>query len=502
MNGVHHQKLGGLLAVVFLLNGTEFLQSGMIAFGAGAIMGQINASPDEFVIAVIAYAAVAISAISVQHWLVERVGWRAYVQWSGAVFIVGGIMCATSNAFGQFLLGRCVMALGGAGFMTAGRLLINLIPASPARMKGIGAFGSALALGNAAAPWLAATGFDSDRLELIFIVPGVMAVLSAIIATRALPTTLAPDAGRSQTDPWLTAAILCASLLGLYGLQRAAFDFYEDAVPLLLALAVAVLIGACVLTHQYRHGRPLLAIRRLMHPRYLAGLSLFACSYVILGANNTMLPALLQRALGAPFIAIGQIQTIGLLSSLLAFIGMIAVLRTFPAPRKFYVLGFGFLFYYAWQLSRLNDGASLMRDVLPAIAGFGVFLILVLATTAIHSFTDLQTDEVGFNHGQMIKNMMSQFGIALGVAGSTLVLQWRTAEHSTVLAQRFVNGDPVFTALRDQLASQSGVQLATAQLSQMLNQQATLLAGLDYFHLLMVVALLAAIGMFVQRIFR
>jgi hypothetical protein len=134
--------------------------------------------------------------------------------------------------------------------------------------------------------------------------------------------------------------------------------------------------------------------------------------------------------------------------------------------------------------------------------GFGVFLILVLATTAIHTFTALQTDRVAFNHGQMIKNMMSQFGIAVGVAGATLGLQWRTAEHSTVLAQRFVNGDPVFTALRDQLAGQGSVQLATAQLLQMLNQQATLLAGLDYFSLLMVIAILAAIGMFFQRIFR
>ena len=495
-------KLGGLLAIVFLLNGTEFLQSGMIAFGAGAIMGQINASPDEFIIAVIAYAAVAITAISLQHWLVERLGWRAYVQWSVALFVTGGVICATSDSFGQFLLGRCVMALGGASFMTAARLLINLIPPSPARMKGIGAFGSALAIGNALAPWVAASGVDADRWEMIFIVPAGMAILAAVIAVRALPQTLAPDENRSQTSPFLTVAILSASMLALYGLQRAAFDFYDDAVPLLLCLAGGVAIGAAVLVHQHRHGRPLLAIRKLVQPRYLAGLGLFAFCYVILGANNTMLPALLQRALGAPFIAIGEVQTLGLLSALVAFIAMIAILRKSPSPRKVYVVGFGFLLYFAWQLSRLNTGADLVRDVLPAIAGFGVFLILVLATTAIHTFTDLQTDAVGFNHGQMIKNMMSQVGIALGIAGATLGLQWRTAEHSTVLTQRFVNGDPVFTALRDQLDAQGGVQLATAQLGQMLNQQAALLAGIDYFSLLMVVAAVSAVVMMTQRIFR
>jgi DHA2 family multidrug resistance protein len=495
-------KLAGLLVIVFLLTGIEFLQSGMIAFGAGAIMGQINASPEQFVLTVVAYAAVAITTISVQHWLVERLGWRAYLQWSVALFVAGGVICASSDGYGQFLLGRCVMALGGAGFMTAARLLINLLPPSPARMKGIGAFGSALALGNALAPWVAAKGVDIDHWELIFAVPAVMAVLAALIATRVLPETLTCDADRSQAHPLLAAAILCASLFGLYGLQRAAFDFYANAVPLLLCVAAAAAIGAAVLWQQHGHARPLLAVARLVQPRYLAGMSLFAFCYVILGANNTMLPVLLQRALGAPFIAIGQVQTLGLLSSLAAFAGLIAVLKKSPAPRKFYVLGFACLAGFAWQLARLNAGAHLVRDVLPAIVCFGVFLILVLATTAIHTFTNLQTDPVAFNHGQMIKNMMSQVGIALGIAGATLGLQWRTAEHSTVLAQRFVDGDPVFTALRDQLAAQGGVQLATAQLGQMLNQQAALLAGIDYFSLLMVVAGVSAVGMLLQRVFR
>lgn len=491
-----------LLAIVFLLNGTEFLQTGMIAFGAGAIMGQINASPEDFVLATVVYAAFAISAIAVQHWMVERLGWRSYVQLSAALFVTGGAMCASSSGLMQFLLGRSIMAIGGAGFMTAARLLINLIPPSPERMKGIGAFGSALALGNALAPWIASVGVDADLWEVIFAVPGILAIGAAILAHFALPSDLAPDATRTQTSPWLTVAILCSSLFGLYGIQRAAFDFYEDAVPLLLFLAVGGLGAVLVLRHQFRHGRPLLVIRSLIQPRYLAGLSLFAFCYVILGANNTMLPVLLQRALGAPWIAVGQVQTLGLLSSLIAFVAMILVLKKWPSPRKFYLVGFAFLFYFAWQLSGLNAGASLLQDVLPAIAAFGVFLILVLATTAIHTFTDLQKDVTAFNHGQMIKNMMSQFGIALGIAGSTVATQWRISEHYTVLSERFNTGDAVFLALRDQLSAALGAQQATAQLGQLLAQQATLLAGLDYFFLLMVVAALSGVAMMAQRIFR
>lgn len=491
-----------LLAIVFLLNATEFLQTGMIAFGASAILGQINASPDDFVFATAGYAAVAITAIAAQHWMVERLGWRVYVQLSVGMFVTGSFICALSNSFPEFLVGRAVMALGGAGFMTAARLLINLIPPSPERMKGIVAFGSALALGNACAPWLAALAVDADKWFLIFTVPAVLAVGAAVLAQWVLPANLVADVKRTQNSLWLMVTILCASVFGLYSLQRAAFDFYENAVPLILLLSLSLVCAAGVIWYQLRHKNSLLAIGRLLQPRYLAGLTLFAFCYVILGGNNTMLPVLLQRALGAPLVAIGEIQTIGLLSSAVAFAAMITTLKKFPGPRKFYVVGFASLFIFALLLSRLNLNADLVRDVLPAIAAFGVFLILVLATTAIQTFTDLQKDSTAFNHGQMIKNMMSQFGIAVGIASSTLLMQWRVSGHYTVLSERFNGGDASFVALRDQLTAAVGPQQAMAQLGQALNQQATLLAGLDYFSLLMVVAGLSVLVMLVQRIFR
>jgi hypothetical protein len=46
---------------------------------------------------------------------------------------------------------------------------------------------------------------------------------------------------------------------------------------------------------------------------------------------------------------------------------------------------------------------------------------------------------------------------------------------------------------------QQAVQLATLQLSQQLAQQATLLAGIDYFWLLMIVGSVFAVIMGIQR---
>jgi MFS transporter, DHA2 family, multidrug resistance protein len=502
MDASRHPRQAALLTIIFLLNGTEFLQSGMIAFSAGAVMAQINASADEFIFATILYGAIAITVIAAQHWFVERLGWRTYIRLSAVLFVLGGAICATSDSLAPFLLGRAVMACGGAGFMTAARLLVNLIPPTPERMKGIAAFGSALALGNALGPWIASSGVGADNWTVIFAVPAGMAILSALLSGICLPISLTPDRDRSQSNPWLGAGLLGASLLVLYALQRAMFDFYSAAAPLVVCLGAGLLGLVLLIRHQVRHDRPMMVLGRLAQPRYLTGLALFVFCYVILGANNMMLPVLLQSALGAAWQAVGEVQTIGLMSSIFAFIMMVAVLKRSPSPRKFYLAGFGFLFYFAWQLSRLTVEANLWRDVLPAIAAFGVFLILVLGTTAIHAFADLQQDTVAFNHGQMLKNMMSQFGIALGVAGATVVTQWRVSEHYAALGARFHGSDAVFVAMRDQLAAKVGLQQATARVTQMLMQQANLLAGLDYFSVLMLVALAATAVMMGQRILK
>ncbi len=510
MSVTRHPRQVLLLATVFLLNATEFLQAGMMAFGAEAIMGQINASPEEYTFVTIIYAAVAIGAIACQHWLIERLGWRQFIRVSVALFVAGAALCAGSDTFVQFLVGRAVMGLGGAAFMTSARLLINLIPPSPERFKGIVAFATSLAIGNACAPWVTAAAVTHDAWWAIFVLLGALAVVAALLGSLCLPTELTPDTQRSHASPPLVAAIVGFSLLCLYALQRAAYDFYSEGLPL-LACVLAGVGGLVLLTrHQHAHARPLLALKRLVQLRYLSGLGLFFLCYVVLGANNTMLPVLMQRALGFPWEVIGKVLTLGMLSSLVAFVVKARIMLTAPAPRKFYVAGFTALFYSGWQLSRLNPEASLWTDVLPAIAGFGVFVILALATTALQTFTGLQHDALAFAHGQMLKNMMSQFGIALGIAAATLALQWRTSEHIFQLSQHLQPGDPETTNLLEQMASnfsashgpQQAAQLALVQLTQLLNQQATLLAGIEYFSVVMMLALVGAVTMALQRVFR
>lgn len=499
-----------LLATILLLTVLEFMQSGMIAFTAAPIMGEIGASPEEFSLAAVVYACVAIATISKQRWLVERLGWRNFVFTSLGVFILGSLLSGLSESCQEFVIGRAVMGLGGAAFMTSGRVLVNLIPPGPQRFTGIKFFATGLALGITFAPGLAAWAVSCGEWRAIFGMLIVIALVTAMFAAQSLPKDLTPRDIRSQSHPILFMAMAGGSFLLLYALQRSQYDYFSDVTML-------VAVGACGALALYyfgrsvwRHERPLIALQALQHPRYLVGVGLFTLCYVLLGANNYVLPVLMQRTMGFTWHTVGWVQSLGLASTLLAWAGMAWLMPRAPEPRKFFVVGFLGLAAFGFQLSRLTAEASLWADVIPALMCNGVFLMCVMATTAMQTFKDVQHQESVLSHAQQLKNMVAQFGTALGVSASTLTLQWRATEHYNVLNTHFISQDPIYLEALNQLtqvlvsrgAGMQAEPIALSQLAQMLNQQATLLACLDYFAAVVVVGVLGAIAMYCQRLMR
>lgn len=499
-----------LLLTVFLLTTLEFLQLGMIAFAAGPIAGHIGAAPEEYSLATTCYACVAILTISKQRWLVERLGWRRFVQSSLTVFMLGAGVCAGSDSFPQFLAGRAVMGLGGAAFMTSARVIINLIPPSPMRFVGIKYFATGLACGIAFAPGIAAMVVANDRWEAIFGILAVLAVVTAVVATRALPTDLAPRDLRSQSHPILVLSLAGGSFLLLYALQRSQYDFFGNGALLAAGSGAGLLALYYAFRAMHRHERPLLALKALKKPKYIGGVALFSICYVLLGANNYMLPVFMQRTLGFSWQAVGEVQSLGLLSVLAGWFVMAWMLPKWPGAKKFFLVGFLALAGFGWQLSRLNAEAGLWTEILPALAGNGIFLMLVMATTAIQTFRDVQHNEAVLSNAQQLKNMVAQFGMALGIALATISLQWRTAEHYDALRGRFSLGDPVYVEAIQQLSdtlsasvgSHQAFALAAAHLAQQLSQQAALLACLDYFSAIAWVGVLGTLVMAGQRLMR
>ncbi|EHD19983.1 MULTISPECIES: MFS transporter [Brenneria] len=505
-----YRKHGALLATVCLLCGLEFLQTGMIAFASVPIRGEIDASPEEYSLVAALYACVAVVAIAKQRWLTERLGWRNYMIGSIIVYIAGALLCSLSHNLSTFAIGRVVMALGGASFMTTSRILVNHIPPGPGRFVGIKVFAVGLASGTAAAPLVASLAVTHDTWQAMFWVLIACALVAAGLSMRFLPRDPHPEQERTRTSPARLLLLALGSFFLLYVLQRSYYDFYNDTGIMLVFATLAVFALYTYFHVEHNHQRPLLKIRELMTPRYVLGVGMFSFSYLILGSNNYILPFFLQSGLGYSWETIGKFQALGLTASLLTWLVMMRVLPKYPAPKKFFVLGFLSLAAFGWLLSSLTPVADMWLHILPALALNGCFVMLVLATTAMQTFRDVGHEDALFAHAQQVKNMLGQIAMAAGTSIATIFMQWRSTVQYGAINIRLTQDDPIFTQQLQQLSqffslsheAGQASQMAIAQVAQQISQQASLMAGIEFFWVVIWVAVIAAVLSVLQKVFR
>ena len=477
---------------------TEFLHGAVAALNAGPIMGDIGVGPREYSMSAAVYATAAITAIALQRWAIERLGWRRFVQLSVLSFAAGIVVVSNSHELATFLAGRVLMAFGGAMFMTSARVLVNHAPPSPARFKGIRAFAMGLGAGTTVGPLLATMALDAHGWRTAFLALLVPAAVIACLAPKVFDTSKPAAQQRSQLRVASLILLMASCLVFLHALQQASFDFFADAAPLWLAALIA--LCGMVMFVRVQTGRPLALIRfaQLAQPRFLVGSGLFAICYLMLAANNYAVPLLLQRGMGLPLEQVGHALSIGALAGLATLTVLMKLFPRYPGPTRYYATALSGLLVFGLWLGRLNETAHPWLLVLPALVAHGFFIVTAFATTATQTFKNIPEDEALLSHANQVKNMVAQFASAVGIAVATLLLQWRSTVRYTQLVERLGPDNPAWQATVDGLAQQfaatqgpqQATQMAVAQLGQLVTQEATLLAAQDYFHMVAAFAVL------------
>jgi MFS family permease len=497
-----------LLATIFLVALLEFLQANMVVFAAAPLTAQISASPEEYSLVTVLYASVAVLSTSQLTALVQKLGWRNYMLATLAVFASGAWLCGSSHELYSFALGRMLMGAGGGVFFTAARMMVNLIPPSPQRIKGIAALVGGLAIGLAVSPSLAGTAVVGDQWQAIFgLLVGIAALAAALVCVRLPVDAAAMAASPSRTSLLGAVALLVGTFCALYALARSIFDFYSNPAGVLAWFVVGLAALALFVYHQGSAAQPFLLLRQLGSKRYVLGVTVFTVGYTVLGASNAMLPVFIQRGFGVALDVAGRAQTLGFMGAVFGWIVFVLIARTHPGAKKFYLTGYASLCLCGWFMSQLTPQANLWTDVVPLLFLFGAFVTFTMPTTALHSFRDFQHNEVVFSNAQQLKNMLSQVGFGLGSAVANVAFQARLSQHFSVLGERIVTGGAELNAQLEQLgaafagAANPGA-LALAQLSQQLNQQSVMLGAFDYFWVLMWIGIVGMVTMALQRVFK
>ncbi len=306
-----------------------------------------------------------------------------------SIYVLGALVCGVSGDLTSFTVGRMIMALDGASFMTSARLMVNLLPPGPGRFVGVKVFATGLASGTAAAPFLSSLVLVEDTWHAIFWLLIAGATAAGVLCARFLPTTPIHEDERSPSSPANILLLSVSTFFLLYVLQRSYYDCYNESI-ILLAFALLAALGVYIFFHaEHAKDAPFLNVKDLMQSRYFLGVGLFCFTYIVLGSNNYILPYFLQTGLGYSWDTIGTFQAFGIGGALLTWFARALVIPNYPGPKKFFVIGFSALISFGLLLASLTLDANMSTNILPALVLNGCFVMLVLATAAMQTFRDV-----------------------------------------------------------------------------------------------------------------
>lgn len=500
-----------ILITIFFLNIIEYLQSGMIAFAARPIMGEIGSSPEEFGLINAVYASIAVIMIAKQHWMIERLGWRRYIQIALSFFMMGALVCYFSHSFYTFLAGRAIMALGGASFMTSARLLTLLLPVGVLRFVGIRFFVVSMIFGMAGAPFLASLVVTHDSWNMVFILLIVFSVLAWLISTIALPDEIVqPKHRMTQSSPMIFMLLLLGGFSFFYVFRRSSYNFYSNTFMLLLMVfgSLIFLILFFFRLHTRKLDKPLMQIRPVFQNKLFILSTLFSSAfYIVTASSNYVLPLMLQQGLNFSWASIGLYMSFGFSTAFIAWKIFSTYIQRSPMLKKYLLVGGACIAFYGWSLSNLTPQATLSWHILPALLANGFYMIFFMSPVTAAGFRSLRGDDMLFSHAMQLRNIIAQLALSIGVSWGIVFMQWRTTIHFSQVGESFNSFNPNFLSTLDQLTalfshamSDNEAQYAAlTQLQNQLQQQAILMASIDFFHYVMIFGVVVTIVFLIQR---
>ena len=281
----------------------------------------------------------------------------------------------------------------------------------------------------------------------------------------------------------LSVAVAATQLMFDRGQRQ---DWFESREIILWA-AIAALGFYLFVTHSLTTARPFFDLRMFLDRNFAVGLVLMAVFGLLVFVPMLLIPTMLERLRGFPVLMIGLLLAPRGLGTMLAMI-VCGRLVTRIDPRLLLALGFLGQGMSTWLMSQFNLDTGPNEVFWAALLqGFGVGMMFVPLTMITFATlpVELRTDGSALFH--LLRNLGSSIGIALAVTYLT-----RSTQHNRAELAEFAS--PLNEILRApglfgdwDLSSQAG--LAAIELE--INRQASMIAYVNDFHVMTLLALAA-----------
>jgi MFS transporter, DHA2 family, multidrug resistance protein len=503
-----------LIAItVTLATFMELLDTAIANVSLPHIAGGLATSYDESTWVLTSYLVANAVILPLSAWLSRVFGRKNYYMACVALFTMSSLMCGLAPSLGLLIFFRVVQGIGGGGLAPVEQaILVDTFPPEK-RAAAFALYSMAIVTAPAIGPPLGGWITDTFSWRWVFFINVPIGLLSLFLTSRIVSD---PPAFKREVEEARKGGKLRVDYVGIMLIavgfaclevvldrgQRE--DWFESTFIIsFFSIAIAALVTAIV--WELRHPDPVVEIRLLKERNFaLANGFYFLFGFVLFG-STVLIPQMLQSLYGYTATDAGLVLGPGAMVIVVMAPLVVQLVKRIPVSRLI-GLGFAILGVAMWYFASFNLSADYKSEALArALQGFGIAFLFVPTSQLAYSYLPRNKN----NKASSLTNLFRNQGGSFGIAFVTTILERRTQFHRTVLASHLNTSDHNLRAalagykdhfLQSGYSAVDAGKRALALVDAVVQRQAALLAFLDCFWLLGIIALTGSVlAIFIRK---
>ena len=500
-----------IIGVISIATFMVVLDTSIANVALGHIAGSLSASYDEATWVVTSFLIANAIIIPISGWLADVIGRKRYYMMSVALFTFSSLMCGLAPNLTFLVLARILQGIGGGGLAPVEQSMMADTFPPEKRGAAFAAYGVVVIVGPILGPSLGGWITDNLSWHWVFLINIPIGLLSLFLVSLFVEEPPALKKRRKELlQKGLRVDFVGFALIALFlGCLEVTLDRgqREDwfSSPMIVTTAILSIVGLVVLIPwELTRREPIARIQLYGERNFLIANVFMLIMGVIVFGSMQFIPQLLQEVLGYTATNAGLGTHHGRPGDASCHAG-----QRLPDgkadPR--YLIGFALVIQGValWNMSTLDtqmsfDNAAMARMV----QSVGPPFLFVPITNAAYVGIRPQDNNQASALMNVSRNMGGTFGISFVqtmLAQRSQVHQSQYVETLNPLNPNYASGISHYThiLMNQGLPQAEAGKAAIAELYRALGVQASMLAYVDVFHLLMIVVLSSLPLVFLMR---
>jgi MFS transporter, DHA2 family, multidrug resistance protein len=462
------------------------------------ISGGLAVSSDEASWVITTYLVANSIVLSASGWIAEMFGRKNFFLVCIALFTASSLLCGFAWNLQALLIFRLMQGLAGGGMTPVAQSILAAAFPPARRNQGFALYGVAVVVAPVVGPTLGGWLSDNFSWHWCFFINVPVGIFSLAAIYLVIPSS--PERRRERQELWtrgpdfdLVGFILVATFLGALELvlDRGQIDDWFGSNFIVTCAAVSATALLLFIPWELNRSRPLIDLHLLTSRQFGTCFLVMLATGALLIATTQVLPQLLQDQYGYTATWAGLALSPGgaVTMGTMLIVGRLGFIQ----PRYLIAAGSIIAACAMIDLLRITLDADFWTFAWSRIyLGSGLPLIFIPITTA--SYDGLPASKT--DQASALINLARNFGGSMGVSLSQTVLARREQFHQDRLVEHLGSWNPFYhdtlnrveAYFRTHTFTGSSVGTSMAYIGQLVENQAAILAYIDVFFALAIVA--------------